>query len=1017
MSKILLFLFSFVCIAESGINKAFFDSFINSYEFNTSGRYAHEYHQFILEETAKSLSVLEDSFDDAKISVKGRFVIMGYEGNAIPSYFTSLKDCEGAKIDDEYVSKLPKGWSLQLHNQFGLMTGFLFRDVNKINCLPGAPEFLHTNPHSVELFHDRMEVFRQDSFGSLNKLISDAEHDVVTSVSSGKWRVLFDKLISFWQTIYSTEGKTGDTQVAGTQDILFTLENAKFLRNSSIPLLSFYTGGDITYPILVSKTCGSQATINAQDFVKQFSEKLKPENDEPTLFVFKSFVDGVGKSTLVGNVCNYLKFGDTVESYESVDNTSSLVADVFPVVKDVFVADLPAQVSHFTHKPDGSVYVSLDAVGSAYGDAKQIEDNFNNNKKCLISEYGKLIKKASKESFEASSFPEIWAKNLVKLKRENRNSWVPYRANGRDYLIDINNTSRVSVLLPLGEARSEGLKNVEPEQMLFLKGLTFPPKYELFIDDLIGKAKDNGIKHVVFVDFLSMYPRSSRENVRLNYLLQRLSEFEPGFDPYKTLYRNFSSNCELLALIMRKSGRESVKRALVDESVIRFGLHKMMSNGFREERVTAFSDEKISAYLKSFNESITAEEREQICDLVERKVECESSHLKKVYASTKEFVNVYTFSPELLLELSIEIEDLLSKKIENREIKELWSGFGTDVLVDGVDCPEGKIDQVVQVKHGSPMRAIYKISPETKNKVVLDQFFNLVRRSWYAAVSNIPGGKSLGGGVIEVERQSVTALPVVARLGTDGMIYLLQRIPDFVKDEEIGIDSKRVSMFEAPKKVGIINEFTYYMEPLDLKIPDGLLSFGMDVSASWKFPYFKCLMADVVQKHQYDNGNDESLWATNAYDEFSNQMKRYYSWLQRRINDKTKRRDVEEEKDKETKPEETPENDDSNDDAKKLKEAEKELFYCEDEQRESLAIFARTIATIEMVVKDVKGEIAVRPGNREDFYAAVKLVEEVMFPQYFGLVLEEPLFNNSNDCTPIVPWSTIDSLGMGDFFG
>ena len=104
---------------------AFCESFLHHYEFNPEGRYTHEYHPFLLDKTAESLAELERTLTQEGFNLDGRIIIFGYEENAVPSYYTSYIK---AKINDEAILKHRIGWSLRLHNRFGIMSGFLFKD-------------------------------------------------------------------------------------------------------------------------------------------------------------------------------------------------------------------------------------------------------------------------------------------------------------------------------------------------------------------------------------------------------------------------------------------------------------------------------------------------------------------------------------------------------------------------------------------------------------------------------------------------------------------------------------------------------------------------------------------------------------------------------------------------------------------------------------------------------------------------------------------------------------------------
>ncbi|MFH0898493.1 MAG: hypothetical protein V1855_02865, partial [bacterium] len=349
----------FICSAVYADNvsfeKNFIQSFIKHYEFSPEGRYVHEYHPFLLEKTARCFDQLEDELKKHSFKLAGRHVILGYEENAVPPYYTHYKE---AKINDEASLKSKVGWSLKLHNRFGFMTGFLFKNIASFT-LPQPAIFDHINANTVFLFDDRATIFQEHAFDEALALIFKAQQCIERSVKNADSQRLFKWLIMFWETLYSNSFKVGNKQIAGTQDILFSIENAKHLLRSNLPILNYWLGPDITYPIEIFSKQEQEATRNAQAFVKRFVKKLEPINSEATAYIFCSFVDGVGKSTMLGNIKNWMKYGHDVAKFEHVDNSSSQLAEVFQFKKDVLIADLPAQLSHFTYKPDGLVFVDM----------------------------------------------------------------------------------------------------------------------------------------------------------------------------------------------------------------------------------------------------------------------------------------------------------------------------------------------------------------------------------------------------------------------------------------------------------------------------------------------------------------------------------------------------------------------------------------------------------------------------------------------------------------------------------
>ena len=270
----------------------FVESFIHHYEFSPEGRYTHEYHPFLLTRTAKSFADLEQRLMQEKFSLLGRLVIMGYEENAVPSYYTNYKH---SGINDEALRKNNTGWSLRLHNRFGFMTGFLFKDTSLTH-----PIFEHIDRDDVAIFDDRASLFQEHAFGQALPLMRHEQERMERMLATKTPADIIAELSSFWQMLYSNAFKVGNKQIAGTQDVLFSIEYARHLSQSISPVRKFFTGPDITYPIEVTAKQDRLATLHAQHFVQRLLRELEPQNGQNTAYVFCSFVDGVGKSTMLG---------------------------------------------------------------------------------------------------------------------------------------------------------------------------------------------------------------------------------------------------------------------------------------------------------------------------------------------------------------------------------------------------------------------------------------------------------------------------------------------------------------------------------------------------------------------------------------------------------------------------------------------------------------------------------------------------------------------------------------------
>ena len=70
-------------------------------------------------------------------------------------------------------------------------------------------------------------------------------------------------------------------------------------------------------------------------------------------------------------------------------------------------------------------------------------------------------------------------------------------------------------------------------------------------------------------------------------------------------------------------------------------------------------------------------------------------------------------------------------------------------------------------------------------------------------------------------------------------------------------------------------------------------------------------------------------------------------------------------------------------------------------------MWVRAIATLEMLIKDSQAPILVRKGVKEDFVAALRLLERVTLPRYFGIYLDKDLFVDYYAVQPVIPWELI----------
>lgn len=1009
------FCFCFVSglLCDFSEEQAFLESFIFSYDASVYGKFTHEYHGHLYRKSSESYDALADSLAKEGLDLKGRIVLTGYEEHAVPSYFTNYRICTGSRINDEVRVKGGGGWTQQLHNKFGVMTGYLFRDVPIVNDIHKRKNkdvlFDHINLHVMPIYDQQSYIFQRHAFGDMLKIMEKEQVVVNKHMLNRNARAVFAELTAFWNKLYEYELRFGNREVLGTQDILFSIAHAQHLIRSKVPMFKYYLGPDITYPIKVTRAQKQAATYNAQTFVKEFVDQLKPIDEKSTVYIFCSFVDGVGKSTLLGNVQNYKKYGTDFASYDPVDNSSSQLAQLFKFDEKVFIADLPAQMSHFTYKPDGMVYFDVLATNEESELIEELRTYVFHNKVQLIADYTALLAEVNQTLVTEGAFaaslsdkerPErAFVKNVLLLKRRLKNTWIPFSYKGKHYLFDSANLSNIRQLVKLELADSIGLKNCEAEQMLFLDGVRFPLPYSFFVDDLIEKFKKEGIEQVVFVNFLSMYPRSSRENIRVNYLLQQLALLYDEFSPEESFYGSFTSDAHLLYKLKHDKER-GILFSLKREAFARLSLYKMMERADLRT-VEGIPLKKVTRLLQEELAKLPKELIKHIDRLTHEKIKRETFFLERVHGKTQNFVNIQSLNFDAVVDFGERLQQIFSRCIKNERIKELWREPG-DVIGDFDDF-EGAVNQNIVLSDGTPAQLLYVISPECKDEIILNPLVRTIRSSWFLSLANLIGGRSSSSKIIKVEEEKFFVPPVWVKKTRGGKIAVFRRIFEGYGEEISDSDRDILATLNVSRPIdlrwGLFQDKPYYLS-LDLaKTNAKMFAFGNDATnfkRRWldldlivsSFIYdeqhkSKQSIHDVIPAAAVWKGVEKGYWFKRSTEKILERA---------RTNTKTIKKE-EKEKVKEA--------NEKKEEGKARKSAEESVFVGAADQVEACRIFVRGVATLETIIKDPQGEVAVFKDSKKDFMAALKLVEKIVLPAHFHLIFEKDLFRCYQDVKPL----------------
>ncbi|HBS48254.1 TPA: hypothetical protein DEO28_04175 [Candidatus Dependentiae bacterium] len=1003
---LLLFTTPLLAVAELETNIAtnpqeqhqFVKSFVSHYDARTASRYTHEYHKHILTKTAQSFLSLEQKLRSENINACGRIVVTGYEEGAFPSYYTNYKK---ESINDEAFSKNKTGWSQQLHNKFGFLTGFLFKDVNEILKKTENPTYLHINPELVELFDENSSIFQEHAFGESYDLLLEYKNILEKKLKKQDHKNILKILKAFWEDIYSREFKTNSNQLAATQDILFSIEYANYLMSSNLPLFRYYTGPDITYPIEQSIKQKKGATKHSQKFVPIFLSNLQAINNEPTVYIFCSFVDGVGKSTMLGNVKNWMDFGDDIEKYERTDNSSSQFAEVFKFQENIFIADLPAQVSHFTYKPDGLVYTDFESELKDTTFISEIRTFIQQNKDFLFNSYFENAKKIeleliaarfSQEKFLADVEPETkFIQNLFLLKKINANGWIPFTFKNEHFLFNILNQSQVRILRPLCKVSSYGLKNVDVEQMIFTQ-VNFPASFDIFLNDFTAKLKEQNIKNAVFVDFMSMYPRSSRENIRVNYLLYQLALLNQNFDIEHSFYKNFISEAQLFAHLNSKQEFPLMAENFREESFLRLALFEiidrrkdqsfeaMLIDPLSKHLTMQLSEFQSNTPLSRYNEETTF-----------TKLEEERENLGKTFNRSKEYLSIWQFNFQLLDIFSKQLTRIFTEMIHNENLNQLWSDFDGEIIPPQQtgNLNDGKTNKTLELTNQQKLLATFEFSSEFRSEEFLTPFIRTLRTYWYSTLANLLFCQNN-----QIGKLKYPVVPtIVKHEPKTNRFYLVQKLLPLVENEKMKGKTLKTFGLTSNLKFAFFEENTFLQSFTPPTTNCGIFSFDLSYLDQKSNPYFMgktSIVNQIIKEFQKEYGANKAILTSELYEKLQSNAQ----WRKEIYNLKmqAQRSGEYNSAQKQNTPNVNP-----------------PIFLGAQSQISGAQLFVLAIATLEMILKDPDCFIAARKGNKKDFIATIKLLELVTLPKHFHIIFAQPLFENYETLQPLFPWEYFEN--------
>lgn len=938
--------------------KAFSNSFIQTFDPESS--FIREYNSYILKRTEKTFLDLEERLKNENFNLIGRNAIIGFQEEAIAQYTT---DWQRHYIADEAIIEKNGGIVEQAKNIFGFMTAFLLKDAQYMQTKwhNSTPQVFNICAKDIKLFKDECIAFQKHAFGKDYDAIICFRDKIEQALYLNDLKSILSYLIDFWKFLEHNFSKTGSGELACTQDVLFSIAYAQTLIDSSLPLTKIFIGPDITYPIEVLSFQHEKATAHAQKFLNDLQEHLKPVDNKKTAYIFSSYVDGVGKSTLLNNILNYQKYGTEYNLYQRCDNSSSQEATLFELKENVVLCDLPGQVSHTVFKSDGYVFVDIETVKNLdKNNIQKILDYANANKNNIAENFTTILNSINPKApnYESNDYVYLYAQNCINLELNNP-EYIAFNFEEDTYIID-KNLKNLKILVPLSNAHSTGLKSVYPEQMLFTNGLSLPMSYDSFLNKLVDSLKACGVKNIIFIDFMSMYPRTSRESVRVNFVMQYLKKiFADKYCIENSFYNpRVYKGQEIFHLLKNKL--DSASKNLYFETLLRTGINYIIESN-QSPNVISISGKKLEEKLSESIEWVKLVCGQDIYTKIYDRLNTQVAHYEDLYSLDYIYESLILFNPALA-ELYVKvIKDFFTNKVNDDDnyLKNIWHNF--------------------DIKN-SDIAEFESIDSNCKDVLYFKKFAKPLRAQLYAILSNMIFAQSTANDNFYIENYYILVPPFSIEYDVKNKkLKRYQKNLSIIDTEEFNEDESLEDYFHAATQFhinlekaewAIFDEKFLHLTNWQVSKTNGIYAYGFlhkglnaingFVLKSWQELYIKGINAFIPTTLLYNYLQSEEGSAILAND------------LKKLENLKT--------------------------------------LNLDDPKIEGIRFWARAIATLEMLIKDPESKVFVRFGNKSDFIASIRLLETVTLPFFFDVNINGNLFDDYTSIQPIIPWDLINNM-------
>ena len=316
---------------------------------------------------------------------------------------------------------------------------------------------------------------------------------------------------------------------------------------------------------------------------------------------------------------------------------------------------------------------------------------------------------------------------------------------------------------------------------------------------------------------------------------------------------------------------------------------------------------------------------------------------------------------------------------------------------------------VAQLDNHMPVRVIGRIGRRCKDRQQLLPLVRQIRASWYATLSNLLYTHDTGDG-LELPHEKYQVPPVFALYDDKDNVCIVTPVIDSVDRE---YEMPEYSLFEIYPRETIndwgVRDGKLYLTNWDAveNSHGGVFGFGhepregtsgVSLEQSWRT---RPIVSVLYHKFARDNGDERVLLHQKLFEKLSDKVDAM------KVNRDQWRREADQ--NGEYKDSLPPPHRQEKDEIGKVKpESDVKRHYLRNDQLAGARLFVRGIATLDMIAKDPEVDLGSRRANRDDFCANVRTIEWLTLPWLYGLLPQEPLFDDYDSVEPLISWDRLE---------